>query len=166
MPAFISIILQSVGSKIAQEFQMRGPQSGWGARCRPYRSSQPRVARRVAAYRSEEMQAKLHAKKLKSHIHRKGKRGKPLTEQAKGSNRTNLSGQLCVDDGSGADRWLRLDDTVMKTDHDRPVRSSGINVVTHDPAGIGSSPIDGGLPRDAVLILNGTVAHLVTTQAI
>ncbi len=41
-----------------------------------------------AAYRSEEMEAKLRARGLKSHIHRKGKRGKPLTEQAKVSNRT------------------------------------------------------------------------------
>ena len=39
------------------------------------------------AYRSEEMEAKLRGMKLKSHIHRKGKRGKPLTEQAKSSNR-------------------------------------------------------------------------------
>lgn len=31
---------------------------------------------------------KLCARKLESHIHRKGKTGKPLTEQAKGSNRT------------------------------------------------------------------------------
>ena len=35
-----------------------------------------------AAYRSEAMEAKLRDRKLKSHIHRKGKRGKPLTEQA------------------------------------------------------------------------------------
>ena len=41
-----------------------------------------------AAYRSEEIEAKLRDGKLKSHIHRKGKRGKPLTDQAKGSNRT------------------------------------------------------------------------------
>jgi len=41
-----------------------------------------------AAYRSEEVEAKLRNRKLKSHIHRKGKRGKPLTDQAKGSNRT------------------------------------------------------------------------------
>ena len=41
-----------------------------------------------AAYRSEEMEAKLRARKLKSHIHRKGKRGKPLTEQAGPANRT------------------------------------------------------------------------------
>ncbi len=40
-----------------------------------------------AAYRSDEMEAKLRARKLKSHIHRKGKPGKPLTAQAKGSTR-------------------------------------------------------------------------------
>jgi transposase, IS5 family len=34
------------------------------------------------------MEAKLRAKQLKSRIHRKGNRGKPLTDQAKGSNRT------------------------------------------------------------------------------
>ena len=41
-----------------------------------------------AAYRSAEMAAKLRDRKLKSHIHRKGKRGKPLTEQAGRANRT------------------------------------------------------------------------------
>jgi IS5 family transposase len=41
-----------------------------------------------SAYRSEETEAKLQARKLKSHIQRKGQRGKPLTEQAKKSNRT------------------------------------------------------------------------------
>ena len=40
------------------------------------------------AYRSEEMEAKRRARGLKSRIHRKGKRGKPLTEQGKASNRT------------------------------------------------------------------------------
>ena len=40
------------------------------------------------AYRSAEMEAKLRDRKLKSHIHRKGKRGKPVSEPAKGSNRT------------------------------------------------------------------------------
>ena len=34
------------------------------------------------------MEATLRARQLKSHIHRKGKRGKPLTEQAQKSNRT------------------------------------------------------------------------------
>ena len=56
-----------------------------------------------AAYRSEEMEAKLHDLDLKSHIHRKAKRpsrafsmhchavSKPLTDQAKGSNQTKSS---------------------------------------------------------------------------
>lgn len=50
-----------------------------------------------SAYRSKEMEAKLQDRKLKSHIHRKGKRGKPLTEQAKGSNRTKASGRVRVE---------------------------------------------------------------------
>lgn len=41
-----------------------------------------------SAYRSEETEAALQARKFKSHIQRKGQRGKPLTEQAKKSNRT------------------------------------------------------------------------------
>jgi IS5 family transposase len=44
-----------------------------------------------AAYRSEEIEAKLRARGLTSRIHRKGKRGKPLTEQAMKSNRTKSS---------------------------------------------------------------------------
>ncbi len=55
-----------------------------------------------AAYRSEEMEAKLHARKLKSHIHRKGKRGKPLTEQAKESNRTKSTVRVRVEHVFGA----------------------------------------------------------------
>ncbi|MHA6327083.1 IS5 family transposase [Roseivivax sp. CAU 1753] len=55
-----------------------------------------------AAYRSEETEAKLRARKLKSHIHRKGKRGKPLTEQAKGSNRTKSSVRVRVEHVFGA----------------------------------------------------------------
>ncbi len=43
------------------------------------------------AYRSEEMEAKLRDQKLKSQIHRKGRRGKPMTERAKDSNRTKSS---------------------------------------------------------------------------
>jgi hypothetical protein len=43
------------------------------------------------AYRSEEMEAKLRARKLKSHIHHKGRRGKPLTDLAKCSSRTKSS---------------------------------------------------------------------------
>jgi IS5 family transposase len=55
-----------------------------------------------SAYRSEEMEAKLRDRKLKSHIHRKGKRGKPLTEQAKGSNRTKSSVRVRVEHIFGA----------------------------------------------------------------
>jgi len=55
-----------------------------------------------AAYRSEEMEAKLRARQLKSHIHRKGKRGKPLTEQAKASNQTRSSVRARVEHVFGA----------------------------------------------------------------
>ena len=55
-----------------------------------------------AAYRSEEMEVKLRARKLRSHIHRKGKRGTPLTEQAKGSNRTKSSVRVRVEHVFGA----------------------------------------------------------------
>ncbi|ASP23665.1 transposase DDE domain protein (plasmid) [Antarctobacter heliothermus] len=55
-----------------------------------------------AAYRSEETEAKLRACKLKSHSHRKGKRGKPLTEQAKGRNRTKSSVRVRVERVFGA----------------------------------------------------------------
>ena len=55
-----------------------------------------------AAYRSKEMEAKLRARRLKSHIHRKGKRGKPLTEQAKGSNRTRSGIRVRVEHVFGA----------------------------------------------------------------
>ena len=54
------------------------------------------------AYRSVEMEARLRACKLKSHIHRKGKRGKPLTEQAKSSNRTKSSVRARVEHVFGA----------------------------------------------------------------
>lgn len=55
-----------------------------------------------AAYRSEEMEAKLRDRKLKSPIHRKGKRGKPLTDQAKGSNRTKSTVRVRVEHVFGA----------------------------------------------------------------
>ena len=55
-----------------------------------------------AAYRSEETEAKLRARQLKSHIHRKGKRGKPLTDQAKGSNRTKSTVRVRVEHVFGA----------------------------------------------------------------
>ena len=49
-----------------------------------------------AADRSEAMEAKLRDRKLKSHIHRKGKRGKPLTEQARRANRTKSASLAIV----------------------------------------------------------------------
>jgi len=55
-----------------------------------------------AAYRSEEMESKLRDRKLKSHIHRKGKRGKPLTEQAKRSNWTKSTVRVRVEHVFGA----------------------------------------------------------------
>jgi IS5 family transposase len=55
-----------------------------------------------SAYRSEEKEAKQRARELKSHIHRKGKRGKPLTEQAKGSNCTKSTVRVRVEHVVGA----------------------------------------------------------------
>jgi IS5 family transposase len=54
------------------------------------------------AYRSEEIEAKLCAQNLKSRIHRKGKRGKPITEQAKSSNRTKSIVRVRVEHVFGA----------------------------------------------------------------
>jgi hypothetical protein len=48
------------------------------------------------------MEVKLRDWKLKSHNHRKSKRGKPLTDQAKGSNRTKSSVQVRVEHIFGA----------------------------------------------------------------
>jgi len=48
------------------------------------------------------MEARLRACKLKSHIHRKGKRGKPLTEQGKASNRTKSTVRARVEHVFGA----------------------------------------------------------------
>ena len=55
-----------------------------------------------AAYRSEEIEAKLKARGLTSRIHRKGKRGKTLTERAKQSNRTRSSVRVRVEHVFGA----------------------------------------------------------------
>ncbi len=55
-----------------------------------------------AAYRSEEIEAKLRARGLTSRIHRKGKRGKPLTEQAMKRNRTKSSVRARVEHVFGA----------------------------------------------------------------
>ncbi len=50
-----------------------------------------------AAYRSKEVEDKLRARKLRSRIHRKGARGKPLGEQAKRSNRTKSTVRVRVE---------------------------------------------------------------------
>jgi IS5 family transposase len=55
-----------------------------------------------AAYRSKEMEDKLRACKLRSRIHRKGARGKPLGEQAKRSNRTKSTVRVRVEHVFGA----------------------------------------------------------------
>jgi IS5 family transposase len=55
-----------------------------------------------AAYRSAEIEATLKARKLTSHIHRKGQRGKPLTGQASKSNRTKSSVRVRVEHIFGA----------------------------------------------------------------
>ena len=44
----------------------------------------------------------MHDMRLKSHIHRKGKRGKPLTKQAKKSNRTKSTARVRVEHVFGA----------------------------------------------------------------
>jgi len=51
---------------------------------------------REPAYRSVETEEKLRGMRLKNHIHWKGKRGKPLTEQVKGSKRTKSSARTRV----------------------------------------------------------------------
>ena len=66
------------------------------------------------AYRSEEMEAKLCAQNLKSHIHRKGNRDKPLTEQAKGSNRTKSTVRVRVEHIFGA-QTNDMDGTLVRT---------------------------------------------------
>jgi IS5 family transposase len=55
-----------------------------------------------AAYRSAEIETTLKVKGLTSHIHRKGKRGKPLTEQAQKSNRTKSTVRVRVEHIFGA----------------------------------------------------------------
>ena len=55
-----------------------------------------------AAYRSTEIEATLKARKLTSHIHRKGQRGKPLTQQAQKSNRAKSTVRVRVEHIFGA----------------------------------------------------------------
>jgi IS5 family transposase len=55
-----------------------------------------------SAYRSAEIEAKLAAKGLKSRIHRKGRRGKPLSEREKRGNRTRSKVRARVEHVFGA----------------------------------------------------------------
>ncbi len=55
-----------------------------------------------SAYRSADIEAKLKARGLTSRIHRKGKRGKPLTQRAIQSNRTKSSVRVRVEHVFGA----------------------------------------------------------------
>lgn len=55
-----------------------------------------------AAWRSVGIEALLKARKLTRHIHRKGKRGKPQTGQARQSNRTKSSLRVRVEHIFGA----------------------------------------------------------------
>jgi transposase, IS5 family len=67
-----------------------------------------------AAYRSEEIEKKLEAGGFTSRIHRKGKRGKPLTEQAKKSNRTKSKARVRVEHVFGA-QTNDMGGTMVKT---------------------------------------------------
>ena len=55
-----------------------------------------------SAYRSEEIEQKLKERGLKSRIHRKGKRGKPLSERSKQGNRTKSKVRARVEHIFGA----------------------------------------------------------------
>ena len=55
-----------------------------------------------AAYRSAEIEAVLKARKLTSHSHRKGQRGKPPSQQAQNSNRTKSAVRVRVEHIFGA----------------------------------------------------------------
>ena len=68
----------------------------------PMRGNTGSGVRADAACRPEEMEARLRDRKPKSHIHRKGRRGKPLTAQAKGSNRTKSKARARVEHVFGA----------------------------------------------------------------
>ncbi|KIX16268.1 hypothetical protein SY26_18725 [Paracoccus sp. 228] len=53
-------------------------------------------------YQADKIEGKLRARRLTSHVHRKGKWGKPLTEQTKGSNRTKSTVRVRVEHVFGA----------------------------------------------------------------
>lgn len=55
-----------------------------------------------AAYRSAEIETKLTSRELRSHVHRKGKRNRPLTEPEKRGNRTKSAVRVRVEHVFGA----------------------------------------------------------------
>lgn len=55
-----------------------------------------------SAYRSDEIERKIKERNLKSHIHRKGKRGKPLSEWSKQGNHTKSKVRVRVEHVFGA----------------------------------------------------------------
>jgi len=67
-----------------------------------------------SAYRSADIEAKLKARGLASHIHRKGKRGKPLSERAKQGNKTKSSVRVRVEHVFGA-QANDMGGTIVKT---------------------------------------------------
>ena len=80
----------------------------------PMRGNTGSGVRADAACRPEEMEARLRDRKPKSHIHRKGRRGKPLTAQAKGSNRTKSKVRAPVEHVFGA-RTNDMGGTMVRT---------------------------------------------------
>jgi transposase, IS5 family len=67
-----------------------------------------------AAYRSAEIEKTLKARGLTSRIHRKGKRGKPMSERAKQGNRTKSSVRVRVEHVFGA-QSNDMGGTIVKT---------------------------------------------------
>ncbi|MCP4936952.1 MAG: transposase [bacterium] len=50
-----------------------------------------------SVYRSQKIECELEDKGIRSHIHHKGKRGKPLTERQKKANKTRPKVRVCVE---------------------------------------------------------------------
>lgn len=97
-----------------------------------------------AAYRSEEMESNLKAAKLTSHIHRKDKRGKPLTEQGKGGNRTKSTVRVRVEHIFGAQANDMSGKLVRTVGMVRAKAKIGMkNRLQHAP----SEPVPGLTPR-------------------
>nr|BAH90380.1 transposase [uncultured bacterium] len=78
------------------------------------------------------MEAKLRARGLKSRIHRKGKRGKPLTEQGKASNRTKSAVRARVEHVFGA-QTNDMGGTLVRVRRQNIWRRSGRNLAESGP---------------------------------